>query len=152
MEWCPVQMLLWLLQLLLMILDLLQRQTNIKQAAHHIMALPFKWHPLGWKVFSILNWRYMVLITMLNPKWILHLCWKCFYNGLQMTLECRNTNRCPLSGCIPMSLPWKGEPTRKSAWQKNVRHDTTRMPIENQGVQNTPNKRLQNKITKSTTW
>ncbi len=75
----------------------------------------------------------MVVTTMLSPSGSFTYAGTTIYCGLHMTLECRTTKLWPLSGCIPMSLPWKGEPTRKSAWQKYVRHDTTRMRVENQG-------------------
>jgi hypothetical protein len=44
------------------------------------------------------------LVSMVKRKWILQLCWKCFYNGRHMTLECGDTKLWPVSGCIPMSL------------------------------------------------
>jgi len=44
---------------------------------HCIMVLPFKSYPQGWQIFNILNWKHMV-VSMVKPKWILQLCWKCF--------------------------------------------------------------------------
>jgi hypothetical protein len=32
-----------------------------------------------------------MVVSMVKPKWILQLCWKCFYSELHMTLECRDT-------------------------------------------------------------
>ncbi len=32
-----------------------------------------------------------MVVSMLKPKCILQLCQKCFYSGLHMTLECRDT-------------------------------------------------------------
>jgi hypothetical protein len=34
------------------------------------------------------NHKMHIVIRMVKPKWILHLCWKCFYSGLQMTVAC----------------------------------------------------------------
>jgi hypothetical protein len=39
-----------------------------------------------------------MVVSMVKPKWILELCcWKCFYSGLHMTLECRDTKLWPVS-------------------------------------------------------
>jgi hypothetical protein len=32
-----------------------------------------------------------MVASMVKPKWILELCWKCFYSGFHKTLECRDT-------------------------------------------------------------
>jgi hypothetical protein len=32
-----------------------------------------------------------MVVGMLKSKWILHLCQRCFYSGLNMTLECKDT-------------------------------------------------------------
>jgi hypothetical protein len=32
-----------------------------------------------------------------------------------MTLECKDTKLLHVSGCLPMSLPWRVEPTTKTA-------------------------------------
>ncbi len=34
------------------------------------------------------NHKIHIVLSMVKPKWILHLCWKCVYSGLQMTLAC----------------------------------------------------------------
>jgi hypothetical protein len=48
---------------------------------------------------------------MVKPKWIFHLCRKCFYRGLHMTLlECRDTKLWPVFGpCVDenLSLLWR---------------------------------------------
>jgi hypothetical protein len=61
----------------------------------------------------------MVVVSMVKPKWILQLCWKCFYSGLHMTLECRDTKLWFLSGrdCITMSLTQRAEPINLHLWQ-----------------------------------
>jgi hypothetical protein len=41
-----------------------------------------------------------------KPKWILQFYPTCFYTGLHMILECRDTKLWPISGCIPMFLPF----------------------------------------------
>jgi hypothetical protein len=84
---------------------------TFKQVARHIMALPFKWRPKGWWIFNILNWKHM-MVSMVNKKWILQLCWTFFYSGLHMTLKRRDTKLWPVSGCIAMSLPWRAEPIK----------------------------------------
>lgn len=56
----------------------------------------------------MINWKHMV-VGMLKSEWILHLCRRCFYSGLNMTLECKNTKLWPVCGCFTMSLPWKAE-------------------------------------------
>jgi hypothetical protein len=39
-----------------------------------------------------------MVVSMVKPKWILELCcWKYFYSGLHMTLECRDTKLWPIS-------------------------------------------------------
>ncbi len=46
-----------------------------------------------YSTYSIGNswWLALSMVGLgFRPKWILQLCWKCFYNGLHMTLECRD--------------------------------------------------------------
>jgi hypothetical protein len=69
----------------------------------------------GWQIFNILNWNRM-LISMVKPKWILQLCWKCFYSGLHMTLECRDTKLWPVSGCYHNVSTLKGR-VNKFYWK-----------------------------------
>jgi hypothetical protein len=41
-----------------------------------------------------------MVISMAKLKWILQLCRKCFYSGLHLTLECRDTQFWLVLGCI----------------------------------------------------
>ncbi len=86
-----------------------------------ILALPFEWYPCGWQMFNILNWKHMVA-SMVEHKWILSSCWKCFYSGLHMTLECRDTKLWPLTECIPIVSTLKGR-ANKSPKSCSVAHE-----------------------------
>jgi hypothetical protein len=50
-----------------------------------------------------------MVISMMKPKWILQLCPKCFYSGLHMTLECRDTKLWPVSGVHHKCLYHEGQ-------------------------------------------
>jgi hypothetical protein len=57
------------------------------------------------RMISILNIldRKHTVVRMVKPKCILQLCRrKCFYSGLHMALECRDTKIWSISGCITM--------------------------------------------------
>lgn len=49
---------------------------------------------------------------MMKPKCILGVMQEMFYSEVHMTLECRDTQLWPLSGCTPMSLPSRADPIK----------------------------------------
>ncbi len=72
------------------------------------------------RVRNILNRKHIV-VSMVKPKSMLHLCRKCFQSGLHTTLECKDTKLWPVSGWrITISLPWRGRANNKSLNKKNV--------------------------------
>jgi hypothetical protein len=78
---------------------------SAKANAYLASTLPHNGPALQMTSISILNWKHMV-ISMMKPKWILQLYWKCFCNGLHMTLECRrDTKPWPVSGASQYLYP-----------------------------------------------
>ncbi len=58
-----------------------------------------------------------MVVRMVKLKQILPFYGKWFYSGLHMNVGIPNF--WPIvSGCITMSLPWKGEPTKGGGWKK----------------------------------
>jgi hypothetical protein len=80
------------------------------------MALPFKWYPKGWQISNILNWKH---ISMVKPKWILQLCWKCSYSGLHMTLDVGIPNFGTFLGASQCLYP---EGQSQQNWEKIAAH------------------------------
>jgi hypothetical protein len=66
---------------------------------------------------NTIDWNHMV-ISMMKLKRILQLYGKCFYSGLHVTLECRDTKLWPVSGCITMSLQVNVAATLWAMWRK----------------------------------